>query len=82
MPKCNELLRRARANPAGPRFAQLFHLAECHGFQFARRRGSHRVYRHATARAIMTLQAVNGMAKPYQVRQLLDVIDDLTDQGE
>ena len=30
----------------------------------------------------MTFQEVNGMAKPYQVRQLLDVIDDLTDQGE
>ena len=45
-------------------------------------RGSHRVYRHATARTIMTFQEVNGMAKPYQVRQLLDVIDDLTNQGE
>ena len=82
MPKCDELLRRARANPAGLRFAQLCQLAECHGFQFARQRGSHRVYRHATARTIMTFQEVNGMAKPYQVRQLLDVIDDLTDQGE
>ena len=30
----------------------------------------------------MTFQEVNGMAKPYQVRQLLDVIDDLADQGE
>lgn len=30
----------------------------------------------------MTFQDVSGMAKPYQVRQLLDAIDDIADQAE
>lgn len=81
MAKCDELLARARRNPAGLRFVELCKLAECHRFEFARQKGSHRVYRRVGTRLLMTFQDVGGMAKAYQVRQLLEVIDVL-DEGE
>lgn len=75
MAKCDELLARARRNPAGLRFVELCKLAECHRFEFARQKGSQFVYKRAGTRVTMTFQDVHGRAKEYQVRQLLDVIN-------
>lgn len=75
MSRCDDLLTRARQNPSGLRFTELCRLAECHGFEFARQKGSHRIYRRAGR--LMSFQEVRGMAKEYQVRQLLAAIEDL-----
>ena len=48
-------------------------LAEMAGFVFDRAGGSHKIYRHP-AGGMMNFQDVNGKAKPYQVKQLLDYI--------
>jgi hypothetical protein len=74
----NELLRRAQANPSSLRFAEACQLAEGAGFELARQRGSHRVYKRPGLLRLLNLQpARNGMAKAYQVRQLLVAIDEL-----
>ena len=70
-----KLFQSARSNPAGLRFSGLCRLAEAFGFVFQRQKGSHRVYAHDGIRQIMNFQNDRGMAKPYQVRQLLDCID-------
>jgi hypothetical protein len=45
----------------------------------ARRRGSHRIFRRPGTPRLLNLQDVRGMAKPYQVRQVLAAIDDMAD---
>ena len=59
-------------------FDDLCGLLEHVGFVLRRTAGSHRIYRHATRPALplMNLQrAAGGKAKPYQVRQVLEVIE-------
>ena len=74
----NELLRRAHANPASLRFSEACQLAEGAGFTLARQRGSHRVYKRRGLLRLLNLQPDRtGMAKPYQVRQVLLAIDEL-----
>ncbi len=38
-------------------------------------RGSHHVFVHPILRELVNLQEVSGKAKPYQVRQLLDLVE-------
>jgi predicted RNA binding protein YcfA (HicA-like mRNA interferase family) len=83
MPDCTDLLDRARRNPAGLRFVEVCDLAECFGFEFKRQKGtSHRLYKKPGAMALMNFQAEkNGMAKDYQVRQLLREIKQILHSG-
>jgi predicted RNA binding protein YcfA (HicA-like mRNA interferase family) len=81
MAKCDKLHAKAGASPAGLRFEELCDLAECFGFVFARQSGSHRLYKRPGHPKVMNFQNVQGMAKEYQVRQLLAAITDLTGDG-
>jgi predicted RNA binding protein YcfA (HicA-like mRNA interferase family) len=65
----------ARANPVGLRFSELCRLAEAFGFRFDHQRGSHRFYTHDEIKERLNFQPLHGMAKGYQVRQLLDCVD-------
>ena len=76
MSRCGKLLTLARRNPSGLRFEELVRLAECYGFRFSRQRGSHRIYQHADLRTSISLQAQRGMAKEYQVKQVLELIEE------
>ena len=71
--KLYERAKRARANFS---FNDACALAESVGFEFERQAGSHRIYSHPKAGMILNLQDVGGKVKPYQLRQLLDAIDD------
>lgn len=66
-----KLLRSARANPAGLRFGQLLKLARAFGCVFKRQAGSHLIYGHEGVPENLNFQPVRGMAKDYQVKQLL-----------
>ena len=70
-----KLLLLARDNPAGLRFSDLCRLAEAFGFTFQRQKGSHRLYAHEGVRRILNFQNDRGGAKAYQVRQLLECVD-------
>lgn len=73
MGRYEKLLQRAIDAPGNLRFTDLCKLAEMAGFIFDRAAGSHRIYKHQ-AGSMMNFQDVNGQAKPYQVRQLIDFI--------
>ena len=83
MPKCDKLLSKARESPGSLRFEEACALAECWGYvkkDSKRKGGSHRKFKHAELRlpqaeAMCSFQDHNGMAKPYQVRQLLEKIE-------
>ena len=75
MSRFDRLLAKARRNPAGLRFEELTALAELAGFRRRRIRGSHQIYSREGIPVLLNLQEVRGMAKPYQVRQLVALIE-------
>lgn len=78
MADCEDLLARARNNPKGLRFDQICTLAECYGWEFARTRGSHHIYKRAGTIQPMNFQNDKGKAVAYQVKQLLAAIDSIS----
>jgi predicted RNA binding protein YcfA (HicA-like mRNA interferase family) len=73
----SKLLAKARNNPSDVRFTELLALAEAIGYRFERTRGSHRIYVHPAVPLHLNLQpGKDGKAKAYQVRRLLDDIDE------
>lgn len=75
MTRRRKLLEKARNNPASVRFQEICLLAEHLGFTKRGGKGSHIVYEKDGVEEILTFQDRKGMAKPYQVKQLLAVID-------
>jgi predicted RNA binding protein YcfA (HicA-like mRNA interferase family) len=75
-----EILEQARRSPANVRFGDLRRLVEAIGYVFRRQKGSHHVFTHATRPGLpmVNLQSDGAKAKPYQVRQVLRLIDEHT----
>jgi predicted RNA binding protein YcfA (HicA-like mRNA interferase family) len=69
------LLRKALSSPAGLRFSEASALATAFGFRLSGINGSHHIFVHEGVRELVNLQNVHGKAKPYQVRQLLDLAE-------
>lgn len=57
------------------RFAEATATAEAFGFRLDRISGSHHIYLHPNLPELVNLQNVKGKAKPYQVKQLLKIIE-------
>ena len=70
-----KLLAKAITGSKNLRFTEAVRLAEAFGFRLSRVRGSHHVFAHQALRELVNLQEVGGKAKPYQVRQLLDLVE-------
>jgi predicted RNA binding protein YcfA (HicA-like mRNA interferase family) len=82
MANCQKLLQKAQNGPAGLRFVEACDLAECYGFQLERVKGSHHIFSHPELRRNVNLQPdENGKAKKYQVKQILDAIEELEGNG-
>ncbi|UCE36190.1 MAG: type II toxin-antitoxin system HicA family toxin [Thermoplasmata archaeon] len=69
------LLERLKRNPKNVRFNKLCKAAEAFGFEYKGGKGSHRIYIHKGIKEMLNFQNVQGKAKPYQVRQLIKVIE-------
>jgi predicted RNA binding protein YcfA (HicA-like mRNA interferase family) len=50
-------------------------LVEAAGFTLARVSGSHHIFVHPSIPELVNLQDVQGQCKPYQVRQVLQLLD-------
>lgn len=70
-----KLLTRIVISPYNVRFRDLVALAEALGFRIARIEGSHHVLIHPDMPELLNLQEVKGEAKPYQVKQLLRLVE-------
>jgi len=69
---------RIRRGAKNLRFSDLCHLLERAGFVLDRTRGSHRIFRHAERPDVpfVNLQSARGgKAKPYQVKQVLNILE-------
>jgi predicted RNA binding protein YcfA (HicA-like mRNA interferase family) len=56
-------------------FADAISLVESFGFSLARVSGSHHVFVHPKIPEVVNLQEIGGEAKPYQLRQVLKLIE-------
>jgi predicted RNA binding protein YcfA (HicA-like mRNA interferase family) len=72
--KAAGILAAAKSNPAGIRFRDLVRLVEAAGFELRRQVGSHRVYKRAGL-PIINIQPEGSMAKGYQVKQVVALIE-------
>lgn len=57
------------------RFSDARRLVESLGFELDRVAGSHHIFSHHALPELLNLQEVHGEAKPYQLRQLLAMIE-------
>ncbi|HJW86680.1 MAG TPA: type II toxin-antitoxin system HicA family toxin [Candidatus Brocadiaceae bacterium] len=73
--KKRKLLQKLLSSPKNVRFSEATLCAEMFGFQLSRIKGSHHIYTHNEVRELVNLQDVNGWAKPYQIKQLLSIIE-------
>jgi len=70
-----KLLRKLLAGSKNLHFAEVTACAEAFGFQLDRVNGSHHIYVHPAIPELLNLQNVGGKAKPYQIKQLLRLIE-------
>lgn len=64
-----------KTSPKKVRFERLCKIAEAFGFRLRGGKGSHRIYVRDGVDEILNFQDVEGKAKPYQVRQLIKIIE-------
>ena len=70
-----KLLAKALVGSKNLRFTEAVALAKAFGYRLARTKGSHYIFVHPKIKELINLQEVGGKAKPYQVRQLLDIVE-------
>jgi hypothetical protein len=75
--RIDELIQKALFSPQNLRFRELCTLCEYFGMEPRNKKGSHRTYKRKLPPVFtLSIQEDDGMAKPYQVRQLLDKVRD------
>ena len=80
--KRSKLLQRLLSGSKYIKFSEVVACAEAFGFELVRISGSHHIYVHPDIPELVNLQNVNGKAKPYQVKQLLHIIEQYNLQME
>lgn len=70
-----KLLEKAISGSKNIRFNEAVLLVEAFGFRLARVSGSHHIFVHPKVSQLINMQNVKGKAKPYQIRQLLDLVE-------
>ena len=74
--KPRDLLDRASAGTVtNVRFTDLERLLDALGFRLVRRRGSHQIYTRTGVGELVDIQDRKGQAKPYQVRQVVRLVE-------
>ena len=81
MRRVDKTLARIRRNPRNVRFDDLRKVCDTY-FGPPRARGSHLFYKTPwRGEPLVNIQSVRGMAKPYQVRQVIKTIDNLEEES-
>jgi len=73
--KQRKTLQRILAGAITVRFDEMVGLVEAFGFSLSRTNGSHHIFSHPEIPELINLQNVRGQVKPYQVRQLLKLVE-------
>ena len=70
-----KLLQKALNSPQNLRFTEGIRLAKAFGFRVARIRGSHYILKRPGVPELMNFQNAGGKAKPYQIKQMLEIVE-------
>lgn len=73
--KKRKLLQKLISGSKNIRFSEAVACAEFFGFRLERISGSHHIYIHPDVPELLNLQNVKGKAKPYQIKQLLQIVE-------
>lgn len=73
--KEKKLLKRILAGSKNISFRDFVSLVQAFGFQLSRTHGSHHIFQHTDIHEFINIQNVNGQAKPYQIKQFLELIE-------
>ena len=75
MTRIYKIYEKAKQSQNNLSFSDLCLLVEKIGYVFKRQKGNHRIYKHNSILGLINIQNVRGKAKAYQVRQILDKIE-------
>jgi len=75
MTKKRKLIQKILSGSKNIRFSEAQSAIEAFGFQLTRISGSHHIYIHPDVPELINLQNVNGKAKPYQIKQFLEIAE-------
>ena len=73
--KKTKLLQKLASGSKNITFSELKICARAFGFRLDRVNGSHHIFLHPDVPELLNLQNVQGKAKPYQVKQFLQIIE-------
>lgn len=73
--KKQKLLQKLLSGTKNVRFSEAVACAEAFGFELDRIKRSHQIFTHQSIPELLNLQNVKGKAKPYQIKQLLQLIE-------
>jgi len=73
--KKRKLLEKAVTSPKDIRFSEMVGLVKAFGFRLSRVSGSHHIFVHPDVKELVNIQNVRGKAKPYQIRQFLQLVE-------
>ncbi len=70
-----KLLQKILSGSRNVRFGDMVALVNAFGFRLSRTKGSHHIFTHPGIPELVNLQEVHGQAKPYQIKQFLNLIE-------
>jgi predicted RNA binding protein YcfA (HicA-like mRNA interferase family) len=73
--KENKLLKKILAGSKNISFRDFVSLVQAFGFQLTRTHGSHHIFQHKDIQEFINIHNVRGKAKPYQIKQFLELIE-------
>lgn len=73
--KARKVLQKILSGSKNIRFSEMVSLIEAYGFRLSRVSGSHHIYVHPDLSELVSIQNVKGEAKPYQIRQVLRLVE-------
>ena len=73
--KRQKILKKILSGSKNIRFTELTNLVEGFGFRLSRTKGSHHIFIHPDLKELINLQNVKGQVKPYQVKQVLELVE-------
>lgn len=76
MTQIEKLYLRLVRSRAALRFADFERILSAFGFELDRINGSHHIYKHPGVPRRLSIQPRGGQAKPYQIDQFLDMVEE------
>ena len=70
-----KILQKILSGSRNVRFGDMLTLVNAFGFRLSRTKGSHHIFTRIGVYELVNLQNVHGQAKPYQIKQFLNLVE-------